>query len=113
VITTTDPDGFETFWMRPYFPSYVTIERGRFPDPETLRGELEEAGFGDVQVHPYVLHRRFSRAEALDKLRGRAYSTFSLMSDDEYEAGVAAAERGLPEAVEYDLLLLNVVAVSG
>ena len=39
-----------------------------------------------------------------------AYSTFALMSDQEYEAGVAAAESALPQEVVYDLRLLNVLA---
>jgi ubiquinone/menaquinone biosynthesis C-methylase UbiE len=110
VITTTDPDGFECFWMRPYFPSYVEIERSRFPDGQTLRRELEAGHFSDVSVHPYVIHRFFSRTAALEKLWERAYSTFALMSDDEYVAGVAAAEAALPDEVDYNLLLLNVVA---
>jgi ubiquinone/menaquinone biosynthesis C-methylase UbiE len=111
VITTSDPEAFDTFWMAPYFPSYVEIERSRFPSAGALRRELEAAGFGSIQVVPFVLERRFGRAEALDKLRGRAYSTFTLMSDEEYEHGVAAAEAGLPEEVVYDLRLLNVVGV--
>jgi ubiquinone/menaquinone biosynthesis C-methylase UbiE len=110
VVTTTDPSGLETFWMRPYFPSYVEIERRRFPDGEVLRRELEEAGLGEVRVAPFVLERRFDRESALAKLRGRAYSTFALMSGEEYEAGVAAAASGLPDEVVYDLRLLNVVA---
>jgi SAM-dependent methyltransferase len=73
--------------------------------------DLEAAGFGSIQLVPFVLERRFGCAEALDKLRGRAYSTFTLMSDDEYEHGVAAAEAGLPAEVVYDLRLLNVVGV--
>ena len=63
-----------------------------------------------MSVRPYVMRRRFTKAVALEKLRGRAYSTFALMRDDEYAAGVAAAEAALPDEVDYDLLLLNVVA---
>ena len=74
VITTTDPDGFESFWLRPYFPSYVAIERSRFPDGKTVRRDLEESEFSDVSVRPYV------------------------------------AEAALPDEVDYDLLLLSVVA---
>jgi ubiquinone/menaquinone biosynthesis C-methylase UbiE len=110
VITTTDPAGFGTFWMEPYFPSYVDIERRRFPDGEVLRRELEEAELHGVQVETLVLKRRFDRETALQKLRGRAYSTFTLMSDQEYEAGVAAAESALPQEIVYDLRLLNVIA---
>lgn len=110
VITTTDPDGFDTFWMQPYFPSYVDIERRRFPDGDMTRRELEAAELHSVQVEPFILKRRFARETALEKLRGRAYSTFTLMSDREYEAGVAAAESALPQEVVYDLRLLNILA---
>jgi SAM-dependent methyltransferase len=110
VITTSDPDGFDAFWMSPYFPSYLEIERKRFPSGEALRRELEAAGFRSIRLAPFVLARRFSRAEALEKLRGRAYSTFALMSDEEYELGVAAAEASLPAEITYQLRLLNVVA---
>ena len=110
VITTTDPAGFESFWMQRLFPSYTAIERRRFPDGSTLAAELGAAGFREIRVFPHTVERRFSREEALQKLRGRAYSTFVLMSDEEYEAGVAAAEATLPEEVRYDLRLLNVVA---
>jgi ubiquinone/menaquinone biosynthesis C-methylase UbiE len=110
VITTTDPAAFETLWLANYFPSYAEIDRRRFPDAETLRRELEEAGFSGVLVESLVVERRFDRETALEKLRGRAYSTFALMSDAEYEAGVVAAEAGLPPEVASDLRLLNVLA---
>jgi SAM-dependent methyltransferase len=110
VITTTDPSGFETFWLQPYFPRYAAIERHRFPDGKTLRRELVEAGFDGIRVQPYAMERRFSREAALEKLHGRAYSTFVLMSDDEYRDGVAAAEAALPPGIEYELRLLNVLA---
>lgn len=109
VVTTTDPDAFDTFWMRPYFPSYVGIERRRFPSGVTLRHDLSAAGFTEIRVIPYVMEREFSKATALEKLRGRAYSTFVLMDDEEYEAGCAAAEAGLPDPVRYELRLLNIV----
>jgi SAM-dependent methyltransferase len=111
VITTSDPDEFGAFWMAPHFPSYAAIERSRFPSRDALCRELEAAGFRSIQVVPFLLDRRFSRAEALDKLRGRAYSTFALMSDEEYERGIAAAEAGLPAEIVYQLRLLNVVGI--
>jgi ubiquinone/menaquinone biosynthesis C-methylase UbiE len=110
VLTTTDPGAFGSFWLEAYFPSYVKIERERSPDAETLRRELEEAELGDVRIEPFVLERRFDRETALEKLRGRAYSTFALISREEYETGVEAAEAGLPQEIVYDLRLLNVLA---
>jgi SAM-dependent methyltransferase len=110
VVTTTDPAAVETFWLAPYFQSYLAIERRRFPDGDVLSRELLDAGFTGVRVVPFVLERRFSRAEALEKIRARAYSSFVLMSEEHYEAGLAAAEAGLPAEVRYDLRLLNVLA---
>jgi ubiquinone/menaquinone biosynthesis C-methylase UbiE len=112
-ITSTDPALFPTYWTAPYFPSYERIERARFPAGEMLRDELAGAGFAGIRVVPFALRRRFSREEALAKLRGRAFSTFALMTDEEYEAGLAAAEAGLPAEIAYDLRLLNVVAQAG
>jgi hypothetical protein len=111
VITTSDPDAIPGFWLSRYFPTFSDIDRARFPTGEVLREELEEADFSHVRVVPYTLARRFDRNEALEKVHARAYSTFALMSDDEYQAGVTAAEAGLPAIVKYDLRLLNVVAV--
>jgi hypothetical protein len=97
--------------MKPYFPSYVGIERARFPGEEVLRRELRDAGYEDIRVLRLGIERRFSRDEALKKLHGRAYSTFTLMADAEYESGVEEAERRLPNEIVYDLRLLNVVAI--
>jgi ubiquinone/menaquinone biosynthesis C-methylase UbiE len=110
VVTTADPDAVETFWMRPYFPSYVEIERSRFPARDTLRRELAAVGFTGIRVVRFVLERRFSRVEALEKIRARAYSSFVLMGDEEYESGLAAAEAGLAAEVRYDLRILNFLA---
>jgi ubiquinone/menaquinone biosynthesis C-methylase UbiE len=111
VITTTDPDAVHTHWMVPFFPSLVAIERGRFPSGDALSRELAAAGFDAIRVVPFVLERRMSRDEALEKLRGRAYSTFAVMTELEYERGVAAAAEGLPTEIAYELRLLNVVGV--
>jgi ubiquinone/menaquinone biosynthesis C-methylase UbiE len=110
VITTSNPETVDKFWLVEYFPSFAAIDRARFPSAATLERELRDAGFGDVEVGPFTFRRSFSRAEALAKLRGRAYSTFALMDADEYDAGVAAAEARLPDRIDYDVRLLNIVA---
>jgi ubiquinone/menaquinone biosynthesis C-methylase UbiE len=107
-IATTDPDDFEQFWLAPYFPTFAALDRARFPTRATLEQEL--ASFADVRVEPLALPRSFSRADALAKIRGRAYSTFALMSDAEFDAGLAAAEASLPERVEHVSRYLIVVA---
>jgi SAM-dependent methyltransferase len=110
VIATPDPEMFPRAWMAPLFPSYVEIERRRFPDAETMERELRGAGFRDVRCVALSVPRRFDREHALERLRQRYASTFEHMSDAEYQEGVARAERELPDPVEYLLEWLVVVA---
>jgi ubiquinone/menaquinone biosynthesis C-methylase UbiE len=110
LITTPNPDAFPAFWMAPLFPSYVAVEQARFPSFAALESDLRGAGFDSVRRIDHTVPRSFSREEALGKLRGRHASTFDLLDEDEYRAGVARAERELPETVEYRLELIVAVA---
>jgi ubiquinone/menaquinone biosynthesis C-methylase UbiE len=110
VISTTDPDAFDRFWMAPLFPSYAAVERARFPNGATLSAELEAAGFEHPLVERFELQRVFSRERALEKLRSRHASTFALIGDDEFAEGLGRAERELADPVEYLLELLLVRA---
>jgi ubiquinone/menaquinone biosynthesis C-methylase UbiE len=110
LIMTTNPDAFPRFWMASLFPSYVAVERARFPSFADLERDLLGAGFAAVRRVDHKVPRSFGRDEALAKLRGRYASTFDLLDEREYEAGVARAERELPETVEYQLELIVVVA---
>jgi SAM-dependent methyltransferase len=110
LLTTPDPDAFTRAWMAPLFPSYVAIERARFPSLASLRRDLVAAGFADVRCQRHDVPRSFSREESLAKLRGRHVSTFDLLGEDEYQAGLERAERELPARVEYTLELLVVRA---
>jgi ubiquinone/menaquinone biosynthesis C-methylase UbiE len=105
VIASPDPEAFPRAWMASIFPSYVRVERGRFPATETLASELEAAGFGSTGLVRVPVQRRFSRESALDRLRSRVYSTLDHISDDEVREGIARAELELPETVEYTLEL--------
>jgi ubiquinone/menaquinone biosynthesis C-methylase UbiE len=111
VVTTADPDRIDAFWCVPFFPSFAAVDLARFPTAAALRQELLTAGFGGVEAQPLAIERRYSRAEALEKLRGRAYSTFALIDDDEFTAGLARAEAELPDPLVYDSCVLNVSAV--
>jgi ubiquinone/menaquinone biosynthesis C-methylase UbiE len=110
LILTTNPEAFPRFWMAGLFPSYAAVERARFPSFETLAAELRSTGFREPRPLHHRLTRHFSREEALAKLHGRYASTFDLLGEREYEAGVARAERELPQQVEYALELIVVVA---
>jgi len=103
VITTFEPEHFERFWLNSYFPSIRELDMARFPAPSALAAELREAGFADVTSGRLNQTRRTSRDEALERIRGRYISSLHLLSKEEFDAGLAAAERGLPERIEYGL----------
>jgi ubiquinone/menaquinone biosynthesis C-methylase UbiE len=102
-IATFDPSHFDAYWLNAYFPSLEAIDRARFPTPETLRGELAAAGFVDVRTTPVRQRGQLGREGALEKVRGRHISTFDLIGDGEYRAGLERLERELPERVDYAL----------
>jgi ubiquinone/menaquinone biosynthesis C-methylase UbiE len=110
IVVTPDADSFPRAWMAPLFPSYVAVEQARFPSRRVLAEELTAAGFASITVTLVPIERRFSREHALERIRGRYASTFDHFDDEEYRAGLARAERELPDPVEYLLELLVVVA---
>jgi SAM-dependent methyltransferase len=102
-IATFVPEHFERFWLTPFFPAVAEIDRNRFPCPATLEAELESAGFASVKTRSLTQRRRLTRAEALERIRGRYISTLRLLDDETFAAGLARAERELPEEVETEL----------
>ena len=100
-VATFDPSYFGLFWFRDYFPSMEEIDRARFPTQAGLERELPAAGFEAPSFTRLSQTASVSREQALDRIRGKHIATFDLISDDEYEAGVARAERELPERVDY------------
>jgi ubiquinone/menaquinone biosynthesis C-methylase UbiE len=110
VTADMHPDAFSDWWAAPFFPSGVGRQRNRFPHPEDAVAELRAAGFASSWWLPLPITRRFSREEGLERLRGRAYSTLDLLTEDEYRAGLERAERELPGVIEYILGWAIVVA---
>jgi SAM-dependent methyltransferase len=108
-LKTSDPDRLDGHWLTRPFPSVTAIERARFPDEAALRADLEAAGFA-VEFERREIGRRFTKEEALERLRARAYSTVALLDEDELAEGLARAEEILEDPVEYDLTLLFAVA---
>jgi SAM-dependent methyltransferase len=106
-IATEDPASFDNVWFARFFPSVPAIERKRFPARDALAAELAAAGLEEVRIEQLRQHRSTSRAHALDIIRSRAFSTFDLLTQEEYETGLAQAEADLPEqfAYRFDWLL--------
>jgi ubiquinone/menaquinone biosynthesis C-methylase UbiE len=109
-VATFDPSYFDEFWLNELFPSMEAVDRERFPTAPELEAELRSAGF-DVRLLRLSQRGSLARADALERIRGKHISTFDLISDEEYAAGLARAERELPERVDYRVEWL--VAVAG
>lgn len=100
-VVTPHPDFFAGYWMAELFPSYVEVERARFPGEATLAAEFEAAGFASSRFVEHWQQRSNGRGLVLRRIRGRFASTFDLIPDDEYRVGLARAEKELPERIDY------------
>ena len=103
LIATFDPERFSGNWLTGYFPSIAELDRARFPDAATLAAELEEAGLTEIGIRPVSQPGVLTRAEALERIRGRYISTLRMLDPEEYEGGAARAEALLPDRIEYRL----------
>lgn len=100
VVATFSPGHFERYWLTQVFPEIARIDEERFPPPALLTAELAAAGFAETRVRRLSQHARLTRAEALERVRGRFISTLRLLDEDAFAAGLARAERELPEAID-------------
>jgi ubiquinone/menaquinone biosynthesis C-methylase UbiE len=108
-VATFDPSYFEEFWLNELFPSMEEVDRARFPTAGELTAELSD--FAEVRLTRLSQTGSLTREHALERIRGRHISTFDLISEEEYAAGLARAERELPERVDYRVEWLVAVAV--
>jgi SAM-dependent methyltransferase len=100
VIATFAEGHFEWYWLTSVFPEVGEIDRKRFPTAATLEAELVEAGFATARTTTLRQRRSISRADALERIRGRYISTLRLLDEEAYAAGLARAERELPAEIE-------------
>ena len=98
-VATFDPSYFDEFWLNELFPSMEAADRARFPTADELTAAL--AAFDEVRLIRLSQTGSLTREVALDRIRGKHISTFDLIDDEEYEAGLARARRELPERVDY------------
>jgi ubiquinone/menaquinone biosynthesis C-methylase UbiE len=108
-VATFDPSYFDLFWLNELFPSMEAADRKRFPTGSELEAELRRARF-EPRLLRISQRGSLARDDALERIRGKHISTFDLISDEEYEAGLARAERELSERVDYRVEWLLAVA---
>jgi SAM-dependent methyltransferase len=110
LVATFAPEHFEWYWLTKCFPAVATIDRGRFPTPDSLARELAASGFDPVHTRRLAQRGTLTRGEALERIRGRYISTLRLLSDEEFAAGLRRAEAELPEVIETRLEWVVLVA---
>jgi SAM-dependent methyltransferase len=78
--------------VRRFFPSFVDIDLGRFPDLPAVDGTLRDVGFGPVE-HVEIGNDRVPVDEShLEKVKNKYISTYELIPEDEFRSGVRALE---------------------
>ncbi len=105
-VVTFDASHFGAHWLNPFFPSLERIDRARFPTREQLADEL-----GNVRFVAVSQTARFTREQALERIRRGHISTFDLLDPDEVRRGLELAERELPEEVETPVEWLIAVTI--
>jgi ubiquinone/menaquinone biosynthesis C-methylase UbiE len=92
---TFELEHFDRFHLASYFPSLAGIDRSRFPAPDDVCRELEQAGFADVESRPIHQQIDIEPARLVERVRGRYISTLHLLDEDEYRAGLERLEHDL------------------
>jgi ubiquinone/menaquinone biosynthesis C-methylase UbiE len=75
-----------------YFPAIVTAEAGRYHPIPALAGDMALAGFTDL--YEQVVESTYQLTDA-GRFRDKAYSCLHLISEAEFDAGLAALEADL------------------
>jgi ubiquinone/menaquinone biosynthesis C-methylase UbiE len=95
-IGTFHPEHFERYWLKRFFPSLEAIDKARFPTPDGLKAELEQAGFARVEL-------RYTE-QAPDAVRMRGVDPASLTG---LEPATARALTTLAVAYNANASILN------
>jgi ubiquinone/menaquinone biosynthesis C-methylase UbiE len=78
--------------IKGFFPSYVDIDKGRFPDIDHIDYLLESLAFKDIQHEEVTVENIPIDHEYLQKVKNKYVSTYQLMSEGEFENGIAKLE---------------------
>ena len=97
--------------IKQFFPSFVDIDKGRFPDISKIDHLLNSAGFRDIKHHEIVVANMPLDQEYLQKVKNKYISTYHLLPQREFELGVERLEafiknRSQPEFREWRSTLI-------
>jgi ubiquinone/menaquinone biosynthesis C-methylase UbiE len=78
--------------VKEFFPSYVDIDKGRFPDIDRIDSLLESLAFKDIKNEEVTVANIPIDYEYLQKVKNKYVSTYHLMPESEFENGIAKLE---------------------
>lgn len=87
-FATASPDFVERHPMNRYFPSFAHIDRARFlPVVEVLEA-FRDAGFEEATQQTFIAPPKPIGPDYVERVANRFISTYSLIPEDEFEAGL-------------------------
>jgi ubiquinone/menaquinone biosynthesis C-methylase UbiE len=99
----TAPEWFiERHPMNAYFPSFAKVDIERFQSVEEVRAALGAAGFRETGVEAMAAEPKPVDQEYVDKIAGKFISTYDLIPEDEFDAGLARLRREVAEKGQLD-----------
>jgi ubiquinone/menaquinone biosynthesis C-methylase UbiE len=78
--------------IKNFFPSYVDIDKRRFPDIDRIDYLLESLSFKDIRHEEVTVENIPIDYEYLQKVKNKYVSTYHLMPQGEFENGIAKLE---------------------
>jgi SAM-dependent methyltransferase len=78
--------------IKDFFPSYVNIDKSRFPDIHKIDDALGSSGFTGIKYEEVTVDHIPIDHEYLQKVKDKYVSTYYLMPEGEFENGVAKLE---------------------
>jgi ubiquinone/menaquinone biosynthesis C-methylase UbiE len=78
--------------IKQFFPSYVDIDKGRFPDIQRVDYLLDSAGFKDIKHEELCVNKIPIDNAFLQKVKAKYVSTYNLLPQKEFEHGIARLE---------------------
>jgi len=78
--------------IKDFFPSYVNIDKRRFPDINRIDTVLESLSIKDIAHEEVTVSKIPIDKEYLEKVKNKYVSTYHLMPQNEFENGIARLE---------------------
>jgi ubiquinone/menaquinone biosynthesis C-methylase UbiE len=78
--------------IKDFFPSYIDIDKGRFPDIHQIDHLLNSLGFKDIKHEEVIVENIPIDYEYLQKIKSRYVSTYHLIPENEFKNGIRQLE---------------------